>query len=800
MPLLPNAPPLIRLTPAHYADGAGAIARLDDAAEIAARLFDQEGDMPDPFGLSSLMVDWGQFLDHDLDLTRDASGEFLQVPGLVGPFQRSVYQPGSGASAEAPRAPVNEITAAIDGSMLYGSTELREAALRSFEGGRLRTLETETGPLMPIAGEGEVMGGAEATDSPVFFAGDLRANENLGLTLLHTLFLREHNHWADRLAAAHPTWDDQTLFQTARAIVEHELQAITYRDWLPLLLGGYDATAAEAAAAQRLIEAAAGQGGEISVEFSTAAFRFGHTMVSSQVPVLTEAGSPAPDLALTIEEVVFNPAPLLAGYFDHLLRGQAAIPAQALDGKLIDDLNFFLRAPDGVTGFSLAALNILRGRDHGLGPYLEVRAALLGDIDPATIDPADFSVISSDPAVQADLAAVYDSVQAVDLWVGGLVEDKPAGAQLGPLFAYILTEQFARTRAADAGFLTLPEGLDEALIAEIEATGLHDIMLRNSDLDQLQENPFLAATRLGGSDTAEALMGSATADLIFGLAGDDSLMGGAGDDALSGGAGQDQASYGGARDHYAIALHADGTVTVTDRREGGDGKDRLEEIEHLSFADGNWALSRFVAAVTCTEAELRSLVELYLATFGRAPDGEGLCFWAGVLAGGTGLEEIAALFADQPETRALYPDPMDSAALVKAVYQNLLDRDPDAEGGAFWQGHLESGALTPENFFLTFLEGIRSTSPDWTSDQALQQAADLARLVDKVDLGLSYAAIKGLNDQAAARTVVEAYDGTSESMLAARAFMEEAYESAQEAEAGDFLVSLVGIVEDPFLM
>lgn len=800
MPLLPDAPPLIRLTPAYYADGVGAIARLDDAAGIAARLFDQEGDMPDPFGLSSLMVDWGQFLDHDLDLTRDASGEFLQVPGLVGPFQRSVYQPGSGASAEAPRAPVNEISAAIDGSMLYGSTGLREAALRSFEGGRLRTLETETGPLMPIAEEGEVMGGAEATDSPVFFAGDLRANENLGLTLLHTLFLREHNHWADRLAAAHPTWDDQTLFQTARAIVEHELQAITYRDWLPLLLGGQDATAAEAAAAQRLIEAAPGQGGEISVEFSTAAFRFGHTMVSSQVPVLTEAGSPAPDLALTIEEVVFNPAPLLAGYFDHLLRGQAATTAQALDGKLIDDLNFFLRAPDGVTGFSLAALNILRGRDHGLGPYLEVRAALLGDIDPATIDPADFSVISSDPAVQADLAAVYENVQAVDLWVGGLVEDKPAGAQLGPLFAYILTEQFARTRAADDSFLTLPEGLDADLIEEIEATGLRDIMLRNSDLDQLQENPFLAAARLGGSDTADALVGGATADLIFGLAGDDSLTGGAGDDAISGGAGKDQASFGGERDQYSIALHSDGTVKVTDRRQEGDGIDRLEEVEVLMFGDGAWSLELFTAAVSCTEAELRSLVELYLATFGRAPDGEGLCFWGGVLASGMSLEEIAVIFFDQPETRAIYPDLADAATFVRAVYQNVLGRDPDLEGGTFWQGHLESGALAPEGFILAFLAGVRAAAPEGAdAGFVAQKAADLAYLGEKTDLGLHFAAIKGMNHLETARSLMQMHDGSAEGMLEAQDMMEEAWQAMQDPDAGDFLVSLVGVVEDPFL-
>lgn len=800
MPLLPDPPTLIRLTPAHYADGLSTLVRIDDAVDIAAQLFDQDGDMPDPFGLSSLMVDWGQFLDHDLDLTRDASGEFMQVPGLIGPFQRSVYRPDSGLSPDDPRAPVSEITAAIDGSMVYGSTSVRAAEVRSFEGGRLETLASASGDLLPLAEEGDVMGGAEATDSPIFFAGDVRANENLGLTMLHTLFLREHNSWADRLGEANPSWDDETIYQAARAIVEYEIQAITYRDWLPLLLGGHDPSAAEAAAVALFNGLAPGQGGEISVEFSTAAFRFGHTMVSSQVPLLQEDGTAAPDLSLKIEDVVFNPSPLLDGYFDHLLRGQSATLAQELDGKLIDDLNFFLRAPDGLTGFSLAALNILRSRDHGLSPYLEARSALLGDIDPASIDPDDFSVVSTDPDIQAELASVYASVQDVDLWVGGLVEDKPEGAQLGPLFAHIITEQFTRTRLADASFQELPEGLPAAWVAEIEGTTLRDIMMRNSDLAYLQDNPFFAAARKGGTDLSETLDGTLGADLIFGLDGNDSLTGGEGNDFISGGAGHDLAVYGGARDHYSIALSADGTVKVMDRRAGGDGVDQLDQVESLAFADTDWALHLFDKAIACTEDELRSIIELYVGTFGRAPDGEGLCFWGGVLAAGMTLQEIASFFFEQAEARDLYPDPSDFGGLVSAVYQNILNRDPDVDGGAFWKGHLESGALSPGGFIIAFLEGVRSPAADLTPEMAALQTADMAQLDQKVDIGVYFSAIKGLNDPSTGHSVLAIYDGTAEGMAAARLAVEEAYLNATDSGEGEFLVSLVGVVDDPFLI
>lgn len=801
MPILTDPTALLRLTDAHYSDGLSGIARLDDAAEIARVVFDQEGDMPDPGGLSSLFVDWGQFLDHDLDLTRDASGEILQVPGLIGPFQRSVYDAASGI--DTPRAPVNEITAAIDASMVYGSTSGRIDALRAFEGGRLRVSEGPegTGDLMPLAGPGDVMGGAEATESPIFFAGDVRANENLGLTMLHTLFVREHNLWADRLSAANPGWNDEQVFQTARGIVEYEIQSITYRDWLPKLLAGTDDNPAWALPLDGDVD------GQISVEFSTAAFRFGHTMVTSDVPVLEESGRAAA-LSLTIEDVVFNPSPLIDGYFDHLLRGQAAAPAQAFDGKVIDDLNFFLRLADGMTGFSLAALNILRSRDHGIAPYLDVRAALLGDVDPATIDPRDFSVITSDTEVQAALAQVYARAQDVDLWVGGLVEDRAPGAQVGPVFGYILIDQFQRTQAADAGFLTLPAGLDTAMMAEIETRALRDIMLDNSDIAHLQDDPFLAAARIYGSNSANAVLGTEAGELLFALGGDDRVFAGGGDDTILGGGGADQidgetgydiALYSGPRDCYQIALHRDGRIEVTDKRPGGDGTDLLSHVEQLSFAGSDWLVQGIGNVVQLSEAQFRDLVELYIATFNRAPDSEGLFFWGNAMANGMPLTEIAALFFDQDETRALYPDLSDPAGFVADVYANVLGRAVDADGGAFWTGVLESGAVAPAEFVLAILSGVEAPAPAEAPAEFLaQQAADRSYLLGKTDVGIYFSAVKGMNDVDEARMVMQMYDGTEAGMNSARVMTDSIYLAALDPEEGSFQLSLVGVVENPF--
>lgn len=595
MAVLPDPTPLVRLMDASYGDNVGSMAPGADPIDIARIVFDQDGAMPNPAGWSAMLVSWGQFLDHDLSLTRDASGEMVAVPGLVGPFQRSVYEGGEGPGD--PRMPVNEITPQLDASMIYGSTAARTDLVRSHEGGRLRVSD-EPGSdhgLLPLAGPGEEMAGAHAGAGPLFLAGDVRANENIGLTTLHTLLMREHNYWADRLSDEHPGWSDEQLFQAARSIVETEIQTITYRDWLPKLLAGNEGLAPVAAALGASTGYDPSVNGQVSVEFSTAAFRVGHTMVASEVPLMDMAGSADPDRALSVMEAFFNAAPLLDGNMNDILRSQTGTAAQAIDTKVIDDLNFFLVNGDGVSGFSLAALNILRGRDHGLSSYLETRAALLGDVDPASVAADDFSVITSDVVLQADLAQVYDSVHDVGLWVGGLAEDRAEGAQLGPVFAWIVADQFMRTRLADESFGQLADMLGEGLASEVAETGLRDIILRNSGVDYLQTDPFLDTARQMGGETADVLMGDAGSDLIMGMGGQDHLIGGAGRDALYGGEAADILAGG---NYHDLLMGEAGNDRLIggygyDTLSGGEGQDHLygnHGRDSLSGDDGDDAL------------------------------------------------------------------------------------------------------------------------------------------------------------------------------------------------------------------
>ena len=343
-------------------------------------------------------------------------------------------------------------------------------------------------------------------------------------------------------------------------------------------------------------------------------------MVSSEIQRLEEDGSVHEDGHLAVQDAFFNVDPIKQDGIDALLRGQIGQFAQAFDTKVIDDLNFFLESAGGVAGFSLPALNIMRGRDHGIDTYVNVRAQLIGDFDPDLIDPNDFSMITSDPALKAELAAVYDTVHDVDLWVGGLAEDKIPGTQMGPLFTAILTDQFTRTRAADETFGDLDPMIGEEIAAEVAATTLADIIERNSLVEHVQADVFQAAIRIGpddkargsddflivgdgmdnvlcgrrgddalfGDDGNDKLMGHRGNDELYGGLGEDHLRGGRGDDLLEGGAGTDKLKGDGGDD----ILHAgDGN----DRVYGGAGDDRLTGgagDDYLSAAAGGVKRSR----------------------------------------------------------------------------------------------------------------------------------------------------------------------------------------------------------------
>eukprot|EP00210_Caulerpa_lentillifera_P000920 g890.t1 len=426
-----------------------------------------EDDGGNKLNIADIFVFFGQFIDHDVGIT--AVGTFTEGeqplfsfghakfkerfdivvpkndPDFTGlyrkellPFDRSIYVREDGR-AVSPRMHPNSITSYLDLSQIYGSDRVRAKALRAFVGGKLRTSGTGRG-FLPFngAGPGGVnihLENAPNSESIYYVSGDIRVLENPVLASLHALFLLEHNKVAEELATVFSsrglTLTDEELFQFARDICVAEYQSIIFSEWIPVLLGTGEVSPNDYYYDPSL-------DASLDSFFSTASFRFGHSMVSG---VLWKRELDGRIERMSLQDVFFKPQSVDQYSFSKFLLGALGHPAREMDEKVVDGLRSKLFTEDGKPSMDLVALNIQRGRDHGLPSYNRARMAF--GLPPMR----SFAEITDDVEVQRKLSTAYDNrVDLVDAFIGGLAEKRPHGRLFGDLFYTSLKDQFTRLR------------------------------------------------------------------------------------------------------------------------------------------------------------------------------------------------------------------------------------------------------------------------------------------------------------------------------------------------------------------
>lgn len=148
------------------------------------------------------------------------------------------------------------------------------------------------------------------------------------------------------------------------------------------------------------------------------------------------------------------------------------------------------------------------------------------------------------------------------------------------------------------------------------------------------------------------------------------------------------------------------------------------------------------------------ITQVYVSTFNRAPDAEGLEYW---YESGLAIEQISASFFDQEETKEMYPTTMNNQTFVTAIYNNVFNHDPDTAGLEYWAGELDDGSISRANMILAIGNGATGTDEDI--------------LDNKTEVGLYYAG-KQLNSLTTATAVMDSIDETDESVDVSKSYID----------------------------
>jgi hypothetical protein len=484
---------------------------------------------------------WGQFLDHTFGLRLgrapdDPTGEIANIPfnandpleefendlGVIS-FERSA--PARGTGVTNPREQVNTVSSYIDGWPVYGGTNERLDWLRqgTVDGNPANNSgllllpsnylprrdargNADAAPVMELGGRLTNQGGRAAV------AGDVRANENIGLTATHTLFAREHNRIVNALPSS---LSQEDRFQIARRIVMAEQQYITYNEFLPAMginLPGYSGYNS-------------GINTDLSNEFATVGYR-AHSQIHGEIEMETNVSRYSQaqldafeaagievaveddevEIAVPLNLAFFNPDLVQQLQLGPLLQG-IGLEAQYNNEEQIDNQlrSVLFQIPvsgnpeclDGPTlpecfdaVLDLGAIDIERGRDHGMPSYNQLRqayglapktsfTAITGEstaafppgsgvnnpnsltftelvdifgVSFALDEDRDPTRFTRNSTLAARLQAIYGNVNNVDAFIGMLAEPHIAGSDFGELQRAIWQREFQRLRDGDRFF------------------------------------------------------------------------------------------------------------------------------------------------------------------------------------------------------------------------------------------------------------------------------------------------------------------------------------------------------------
>jgi Animal haem peroxidase len=445
--------------------------------------------------LNLLAAAWIQFEVHDWFSHRTADTQPWHIaldstdPWPRPPMTLPRTEPDPSPDPTGPPTFVTHDTHWWDGSQIYGDTTDFAHGMRTGTLGQLRIDELGLQP---------------ATLDPLLDPKGTTANFWVGLALLHSLFMREHNAICRELARSYPGMTDQQLYDTARLVNTALMAKIHTIDWTPAVI----------AHPTTRLAMRANWFGVLGERFDRRFGRITDNEVLQGIP-----GSPTDHhgvaYSLTEEFVaVYRMHPLIPDDFTvRGLRDDEVLARHRLTDLTVpkvrdrlaenemDDLfysfgvahpgeitlhNFpgLLQNPevhhadsgaDGPHPIDLAAADILRTRERGVLRYNAFRRAFR--LRPV----ASFEELTDNPVWAEELRQVYGDVEQVDVMVGMYAEPKPKGFAFSDTAFRVFILMASRRLQSDR-FLTTdfrPHVYTQAGMDWVHANSMHTVLLRH---------------------------------------------------------------------------------------------------------------------------------------------------------------------------------------------------------------------------------------------------------------------------------------------------------------------------------
>ncbi|XP_045167373.2 eosinophil peroxidase-like [Mercenaria mercenaria] len=522
--------PQSREIPPMYSDGIDAPRDRDrlglplpSARVVSNELHKVEGKSPRNDKLTMMVMQWGQFIDHEFVATPILKGEEganieccgegnenrtqcfpIRIPNDDPFFNKTCM--GFVRSAPVPnhncepgfREQMNQVTSFIDGSGIYGSKVNSTNALRTMKNGLLKTFNDGSGTdskLLPKNSNDKCT--LEKPEDRCNLAGDVRVNVVPSLGWSHTCFMREHNRIARKLAKVNPHWDDEMLFQQTRRIMAAIIQIINYKEYLTAILNEetmkkYNLNLnTKSYSCKKCYKPKLNP--TIFNAFAVAAFRFGHSQIADYQASMSKQYKFVDKKP--IESTYHRPHMIEYDHgsgLDGIARWLAADFSPLADGLFEDGTRNKLFMDKQGNSLDLPALNIQRGRDHGIPGYNHWRIHCHLDKANMTKD-GEFILPDHNDNETHKLEHTYRHVDDIDLFAGAMTETLLPDSSVGPTFACLIGKQFRNLKKGDRYWHETPDKIirfTKDQLAELRKVTLARVMCDNFEIDKIQPNVF----------------------------------------------------------------------------------------------------------------------------------------------------------------------------------------------------------------------------------------------------------------------------------------------------------------------